>query len=283
MILEVKPWTSPRSQRCEHIYNPLIQRLARSGGCACRSSRAGASVSVAAVQASTACDSRSRSNALKPPATGTNSARERRPVAGSSVDGRYYFSIHTPTPTEEQCTRTLFLSPKSASPARSPMQDATDVDEGSFVLVAAFRRQRDIALAPTPEPWRWWEVAERAEQLAHGPAYRPSEWFGLMTPDRILKRCRRAIARLESAGLIVTWRKYGGRLSHLKVTPAGERLAQALIAKHEPQAEVAPSLVAPEADSTEASKPSALESNAVTSNDEVHSQRSHDGPHSPGR
>jgi hypothetical protein len=73
---------------------------------------------------------------------------------------------------------------------------------------------------------------ERAEQRARGFQYRPVEWFGPLLPGRIRKRCRRAIDRLEAVGLLVTWRKYGGRLTHLKLTPEGERLAVELLARH---------------------------------------------------
>ncbi len=128
--------------------------------------------------------------------------------------------------------------------------DARDVNEGSFVIVQAYRMQEAFLAAPEPEPAAWWLVMERAEQRAHGFRYQPTEWFGPELPERIRKRCRRAIDRLEADGLLITWRKYGGRMSHLKLTPAGERLAVELLAKHSGRAVEA-------VDSTNPSQPTA--------------------------
>ncbi|MBA4104962.1 MAG: hypothetical protein C0485_04310 [Pirellula sp.] len=110
--------------------------------------------------------------------------------------------------------------------------DAQDVNEGSFVLVQAYRRQQALLAAPEPAPSAWWIAMEIAEQRAHGFLYKPTEWFGPVLPERIVKRLRRAIDRLEADGLLVLWRKYGGRMTHLKLTPAGERLAVELLARH---------------------------------------------------
>lgn len=112
------------------------------------------------------------------------------------------------------------------------MQTVEDVNEGSFVLVRALQLQQALESRPEPPAEHWWEVMERSEAKAHGPAYRPIAWFGELTPERIVKRCRRAIQRLEVEGLIVTWKKHGARLTHIKLTPEGERLAIELLAKH---------------------------------------------------
>ena len=125
------------------------------------------------------------------------------------------------------------MSPSPDAQAGTPMTTAQDVNEGSHVLVATYRRQLAIAAAAQPEPWRWWAVCEHVEQVTHGPAYRPAEWFGFLLPEHVRRRCRRAIDRLEAEGLIISWRKYGDRLTHLKLTPTGERLAIELLAKYE--------------------------------------------------
>lgn len=113
------------------------------------------------------------------------------------------------------------------------MHDAQDVNEGSFVLVQAYRLQQSFLAAPEPEPSAWWLVMERAEQRAHGFPYKATSWFGSELPEHIRMRCRRAIDRLEANGLIVTWRKHGKRLTHLQLTAAGTQLAVELLAKHD--------------------------------------------------
>jgi DNA-binding transcriptional regulator YhcF (GntR family) len=56
-------------------------------------------------------------------------------------------------------------------------------------------------------------------------------WFADAGPDAIRMRYARALRDLEAAGLIQSWRKWGTKISHLKLTAAGERVASELLSE----------------------------------------------------
>ena len=101
--------------------------------------------------------------------------------------------------------------------------------EQEAMLTEALRRQRRHAHAPRPPAWRWWDREPFDDVTRHGPEYRCGGWFGEV-PEHQRMRYRRAIADLEREGLLSTWARWGRRLSHLRLTPAGERLARELLA-----------------------------------------------------
>lgn len=95
------------------------------------------------------------------------------------------------------------------------------------ILRECLKRETTISDAPAPPSWKHWECRELDDQRRHGPAYAPADWFGSMSQtDR--RQLLRVIRRLESAGLLTAHSRRGNRLSHIKLTPAGEKLAKSL-------------------------------------------------------
>ncbi len=79
-----------------------------------------------------------------------------------------------------------------------------------------------------PEKWETWLLRDWQEQVEHGPTYKVGEWFGPL-PERDRVGYRRCIKKLEEQGLLTTWRRWGDRMTNVKLTEAGraeiERLA----------------------------------------------------------
>ena len=100
--------------------------------------------------------------------------------------------------------------------------------ESRQLLIECHRRQNAIADSPEPASWRWWAIQDRDEELTHGPAYGAGTWFGDIE-EHIRVRLRRAITSLAKGGLLTVHKKHGRRLSHIKLTPAGEELAKSLL------------------------------------------------------
>lgn len=96
------------------------------------------------------------------------------------------------------------------------------------ILTACRDQMRLLAASKPPAAWKKWEVAEREELLEYGPVYRPTEWFGDMSNAQ-RQALLRAIYDLEAAGLVAPWARRGGKLTNLKLTEAGERLAAGLV------------------------------------------------------
>src|SRR5262249_26263086 len=81
------------------------------------------------------------------------------------------------------------------------------------------------------EPPAWhWERNDWEQQVACGPRYLCSRWFGPLS-ERVRVRYRRAIDRLEERGLIETHREWGTKLSNLQLTALGTETAEELQAK----------------------------------------------------
>jgi len=104
--------------------------------------------------------------------------------------------------------------------------------ESRQILIECLRRQNAIADSPVPPGWKWWANEARSEQLEFGPRYASGDWFGDVE-EHIRVRLRRAIDSLEKGGLLTTHRKHERRLSHIKLTPAGEELAKSLLLQSE--------------------------------------------------
>jgi hypothetical protein len=101
------------------------------------------------------------------------------------------------------------------------------------LLVETFLRELLVAKLPPQVPGPTWDgLAEldRLEQLEHGARYSAGEWFGDI-PNHRRQAALRCIRELEAAGLLSTWARWGKRLSHLRLTPAGRVLAQAWAAE----------------------------------------------------
>jgi len=100
--------------------------------------------------------------------------------------------------------------------------------EHEAILVEALRRTSRHARARRPPVWQTWAREIFDAVSAHGPEYHPSRWFGLLHEHEV-KRYRRAIADLEREGLLSTWARWGRRLSHLRLTSEGEKVARELL------------------------------------------------------
>lgn len=90
---------------------------------------------------------------------------------------------------------------------------------------------------PRPEPWKTWETSPYDEATLHGPEYELRAWLGRDLLEHERKRFARALADLEAAGLVVTWRRWGRRLSHVKLTEAGKAAVAELEAPCDPTTE----------------------------------------------
>jgi hypothetical protein len=95
-------------------------------------------------------------------------------------------------------------------------------------------RRRTLALETDPEPpaWKTWEVDDWLEQAEHGPFFSIPSWFDT-TADYMRMRYLRAIGDLEGAGLLVTYRRWGRKLTAFRLTDAGMKLAGELEVKAE--------------------------------------------------
>ena len=101
--------------------------------------------------------------------------------------------------------------------------------EHKAILTECYRRMREHKQTPRPPKWRTWNRRPYDEVTAHGPEYGCGGWFGDV-PEHQRMRYRRAIADLERGCLLVTWSRWGRRLSHIRLTPEGENVARELLA-----------------------------------------------------
>ena len=101
-----------------------------------------------------------------------------------------------------------------------------NADEES-ILRECLRRQSEVDAAPQPPIWKYWEINDLEEQRMYGPKYRFGAWFG-KAPDHVRKRKARAIQSLASASLLTIHRRTERRLSNIKLTDAGMRIAESL-------------------------------------------------------
>lgn len=105
--------------------------------------------------------------------------------------------------------------------------------EHARLLLECSRRMCELASTPRPEDWQTWLVDEYDEQVEHGPRYGCGEWFG-PHPEHQRMRYRRAIDELERGGLLITWRRWGRRLSNLRLTRKGKALVTMLLGEAVP-------------------------------------------------
>ena len=101
-------------------------------------------------------------------------------------------------------------------------------NEHEKILIECFVRMRVLEKTPRPPDWKVWECDEYDELQVHGPAYAVGAWFpGVPNHERM--RYRRAIDDLERAGLLFAFKRWGRRLSNVKLTEAGEKIARKLL------------------------------------------------------
>ncbi len=97
-----------------------------------------------------------------------------------------------------------------------------DRPEYRQLLNELYIRTRVLQTSPPPPAWQTWLRSEWDEQLEHGPRYSSGDWFGVTESEPHLQmRYRRAIKQLADAKLLVIWRRFGRRLTNIKLTTAG--------------------------------------------------------------
>jgi hypothetical protein len=97
-------------------------------------------------------------------------------------------------------------------------------DEHREVLVECLRREQELRETKAPPKWQTWAYDEHVEQLKYGPHFSSAAWFQTDLPHE-QRRYLRAVRDLERAGLVETWSRWGRRLTGLKLTAEGRRLA----------------------------------------------------------
>lgn len=102
------------------------------------------------------------------------------------------------------------------------------------ILLRCFELQQRIS-EQNPDHLSWWAREVWEEEVAHGPSYRCSIWFGKQSPART-KKYQRAIVKLEKLGLLIRWGRYGELTTNLRLSEQGESVAESLIAAITPEA-----------------------------------------------
>lgn len=75
--------------------------------------------------------------------------------------------------------------------------------------------------------------AEIVQQQRRGPRYSPKDWFG-ESGTRDARRLLEEIDHLAERGLVEKYGRHGRRMTHLKLTDAGQRIANEIITEMEP-------------------------------------------------
>lgn len=105
-------------------------------------------------------------------------------------------------------------------------------DEERQLLTECARRMAEVAATEPPPAWATWDRRDFDLLREFGPRYSPGEWFpsDQVMPEKYRQRYLRAVHRLAARGLL-TMGQVGGRLAHVRLTPAGERAAAGLAKK----------------------------------------------------
>src|SRR5690349_8847621 len=105
--------------------------------------------------------------------------------------------------------------------------------EHDRILVTCLERQREVEAEPAPPRWRAWAYEEWEFRQQCGPDYAAGAWFGDLR-DHERQRLLRAIRALERAGLLTIHCRWGRRLSHIRLTPRGLKVARELASGRSP-------------------------------------------------
>ena len=105
--------------------------------------------------------------------------------------------------------------------------------EHRLILRECLSRTWELETRPAPPHWRRLASADYREQIEFGPRYSSSEFFNHGEPlaDADRMRVGRAIAALESIGLIQTHCRFGTRITNIRLTPQGRLIAEQLEAE----------------------------------------------------
>ncbi len=102
--------------------------------------------------------------------------------------------------------------------------------ERDDILRECLARERDIEATPKPAKGNIWALREWEDQQEYGPPFSVPEWFGdedNFIPERYRSRYLRALWQAHDDGLLIGTRT-GARLSNVKLTEAGRKLAEEL-------------------------------------------------------
>jgi hypothetical protein len=122
---------------------------------------------------------------------------------------------------------TVFLIKQSTNKKQN---GETMNDEHEQILMECWRQMDVHAKSERPPEWKSLDNQDYDETTKFGPAYAAGEWFGEIK-NHTRQRLLRAISDLESGGLLVIHRKWGRRLSNIRLTPAGQKIAEELLEK----------------------------------------------------
>ncbi len=100
------------------------------------------------------------------------------------------------------------------------------------LLIELARRELVIAARTSPTGYGYAKAKmKHAEEMRHGPRW--ENWFGVATPPQRMAYMR-AWRRLEADGLVALTLHEGGRISNVRLTPAGREFIESLAASLEP-------------------------------------------------
>ena len=100
------------------------------------------------------------------------------------------------------------------------------------ILWECLMQQRDLEEAEEPPEWKSWLRHLLEYDREHGPTYRFRDWFG-DAPNFVRQRHRRAIHALAAVGLLTIHRRTEKRLSNIKLTDAGLKVAEGIDAERD--------------------------------------------------
>ena len=109
-------------------------------------------------------------------------------------------------------------------------KNAVETEEAIAILTATLERMDQLAATNLSPSWEEWDVAEHEEELEHGPAYSSGEWFVDLQEYQSACGYVGLSNAWEAAGLLTTWRRYDRRLSNIKLTAKGLKIARELAA-----------------------------------------------------
>jgi hypothetical protein len=107
-------------------------------------------------------------------------------------------------------------------------------NEAQQLLLECYRRMQEHKTTAPPPAWQEWNRERYDETTEFGPDYAFGNWFGSGHSEAIRMRFRRAINELANNGYLVTYSRWGERLTKVKLTPNGEAECEEIVRKGTP-------------------------------------------------
>jgi hypothetical protein len=94
----------------------------------------------------------------------------------------------------------------------------TPLERMLVVETGLWQRAAEKAPAPPELTFAWldWKCEQE-----HGPTWSMVDWLGYRPAAAEARRVLRALVRLEDAGLLIRFCRWGSRTTHVQLTPAG--------------------------------------------------------------